>query len=341
MENEIENHNKYLVITSIVAQGEVICLIAKKCLQHDLSLILIGDAKSPSSYYLEGCDYYSLDRQYKSDFEFARVCPVNHYARKNVGYLLAMAKRASSIMETDDDNLPLDAFWTTSERFCRCPTVLNGGWVNIYSYFSDRLIWPRGFPLKQISNKPPLLDSVEVTLADCPIQQGLADENPDVDAIYRLLFQLPHRFSNGSPVALSNGSWCPFNSQNTVWWPVAFKLMYLPAYCSFRMTDIWRSFIAQRIAWLNNWSVLFRPATVVQKRNEHDLMKDFEQEVPGYLNNSGICEILENLPLKAGYDEIGDNMRICYEKMVEMALVRPDELDLLEVWLKETKLLGY
>ena len=119
----------------------------------------------------------------------------------------------------------------------------------------------------------------------CPIQQGLVDGDPDVDAVYRLVLDLPFRFERGASVALGTGAWCPFNSQNTSWWPDAYALMYLPAYCSFRMTDIWRSFVAQRIAWENGWSVLFREATVRQRRNPHDLMRDFRDEVPGY-----VCE---------------------------------------------------
>ena len=88
----------------------------------------------------------------------------------------------------------------------------------------------------------------------CPIQQGLADGNPDVDAIFRLVLPLPMNFGRKPPIALCRGAWCPFNSQNTSWWPAAYPLLYLPAYCSFRMTDIWRSFVAQRICWENGWS---------------------------------------------------------------------------------------
>ena len=76
--------------------------------------------------------------------------------------------------------------------------------------------------------------------------------------------------------------------------------MYLPAYCSFRMTDIWRSFVAQRIASVNGWSVLFRAATVRQRRNPHDLLRDFRDEVPGYLANREICVALEALRLEPG-----------------------------------------
>ena len=61
------------------------------------------------------------------------------------------------------------------------------------------------------------------------------------------------------------------------------------------MTDIWRSFVAQRIAWANNWSILFHEPTVWQERNDHSLMRDFKDEVPGYLHNRRIGEVLDRL----------------------------------------------
>ncbi len=70
-----------------------------------------------------------------------------------------------------------------------------------------------------------------------------------------------------------------------------------------------------------------------QDRNVHDLMKDFEDEVPGYLNNKRIVKELAELNLTAGKDKIADNMRICYEKLVGMSLVGSDELLLLDAWL--------
>ncbi|MBV5271274.1 MAG: DUF288 domain-containing protein, partial [Afipia sp.] len=79
--------------------------------------------------------------------------------------------------------------------------------------------------------------------------------NPDVDAIYRLTLPLPQSFREEQPVALGRNVWCPFNSQNTTWWKEAAPLLYLPSFCSFRMTDIWRSFVAQRIAWENGWHI--------------------------------------------------------------------------------------
>ena len=70
-------------------------------------------------------------------------------------------------------------------------------------------------------------------------------------------------------------------------------------------------------------------------------MSDFSQEIQGDLSNSAIRHVLEDLPLRAGIREIGDNMMMCYDKMVTMSLVAPAELNLLEVWLRETSFLGY
>jgi len=103
------------------------------------------------------------------------------------------------------------------------------------------------------------------------------------------------------------------------------------------MTDIWRSFIAQRIAWLNGWSVLFHEPTMTQQRNEHNLLRDLKDEVPGYLHNSKICEALSALQLRPGRDKIGDNLKICYEKLISMSLIDDEELPLLDAWLTDIK----
>ena len=215
------------------------------------------------------------------------------------------------------------------------PVVQDAGWVNVYRYFTDQNIWPRGFPLQYIQNQPPPYHLLNQTDVDCPIQQGLADDNPDVDAVYRLVLAVGQNFRKDRRVALAAGCWCPFNSQNTTWFSDAFKLLYLPSTCSFRTTDTWRSFIAQRIAWVNNWAVLFHEPTVKQQRNIHNLLGDFKDEIPGYLHNAEICQALQDLPLQPGKDKIADNLRICYEKLVSMAIIEAKELQLLDAWLED------
>lgn len=326
-----------VVVTSINSPNNALREIAQGCKANGADFILIGDSKSPSDFHLDGCRYFSLQAQKALEFEYAKVCPERHYARKNIGYLLAMKQGAQQIVETDDDNIPLAKFWERRALMVSDPVVCGvpKGWVNVYSYFSQDVIWPRGLPLDRVRDTVVPIESLPALQRKCPIQQGLADDNPDVDAIYRLLFPLPVKFVPNRRVVLDAGAWCPFNSQNTVWFPEAYPLLYLPFFCSFRMTDIWRSFVAQRIAWANGWAILFFSPTVSQVRNDHDLMIDFADEVPGYLNNSRIAAALQHIPLVEGADAIPVNLRLCYERMVELGVVKADELTLLDAWLTD------
>ena len=334
----MESPRVSLVVTSIAEPTEILRSLASGSQANGWSFIMIGDAKSPSGFFLEGCDYYDIRRQVRLGLKFAQAAPLNHYARKNIGYVLAARSGAAMIVETDDDNCPVGGFWSARTRTQRLPVCRDGGWVNAYRYFSESHIWPRGFPLDLIQQAVPAWERLPTEVVDCPIQQGLADANPDVDAIYRLVCSLPQTFRGDRRIALSMGTWCPFNSQNTTWWREAYPLMYLPTYCSFRMTDIWRSFVAQRIAWENGWGVLFHEPTMRQERNEHNLMKDFEDEVVGYLKNKDICEALSSLKLRAGTDHVGENMILCYETLIGMGLLAQGELDLLAYWLSDMAL---
>jgi hypothetical protein len=323
-----------VVVTSINRPTRAITEIARDAELLHAQFIIIGDRKSPIEFIQPGATYLSLDAQARTGFRYAVEAPTQHYARKNVGYLHAIAAGATVIIETDDDNIPRPDFWLPRAPTVAARLVETQAWVNVYRYFHAGLIWPRGLPLDQVNS--PLPDARTADEIYCPIQQGLADENPDVDAIYRLLLPIPFSFEQAEPIAL-RGAWCPFNSQNTTWWPDAFPLLYLPYHCSFRMTDIWRSFVAQRIAYANGWGVLFHAATVFQERNAHDLMRDFAEEVPGYLHNTAIREALEGINLTPGTAHIADGMRACYERLVALDLVGRGELPLLDAWLEDLR----
>lgn len=326
-----------VIITSINHPTQAVVEIARDARKLDADFIVIGDSKSPADFHQDGCLFYDVAQQQATGFAFAKACPTRHYARKNIGYLIAMQRGANVIVETDDDNIPREDFWLERSREVEARQIEDGRWVNIYGYFSDSQIWPRGLPLDRILDPLPPLNTA-VTKVSSPIQQGLADDNPDVDAIYRLILPLPLVFKKEKPIALRN-VWSPFNSQNTTWFPEAFPLLYLPFYCSFRMTDIWRSFVAQRIAYLNGWSILYHASTVYQERNEHNLIRDFEEEVPGYLNNEKIKVALDSLDLKPGVAEIPEALHACYEKLIEIGVVGAEERPLLEAWLNDLQAL--
>lgn len=329
------NQNAHIIVTSINEPNEVMRALAKGAIEHGATFSVIGDVVSPKEFALDGCQYYSLQRQAETGFRFAEVCPVRHYTRKNIGYLTAMRDAAEIIVETDDDNLPREGFWKKRERVQEAAVLSGAGWVNVLAWFSDERIWARGYPLDAVDAPMGAYDELKQARVDCPIQMGLADGNPDVDAVYRLLMKLPVTFRRGRKAALGEGSWAPFNSQNTTWWPEAYPLMYLPSCCTFRATDIWRGLVAQRVAWAHGWCVLHDEASVWQDRNEHSLMRDFEQEVPVYVHTRAIAQRLERLALSSAVGDCGRNLAACYEELVRGGYVGADELRLVEAWLAD------
>lgn len=326
----------YLIVTSISSPNDVLRSLANGAANFGIEFVVVGDTKSPSNFSLDMCRYYSVEAQRTLPLRFPKLCPVKSYSRKNIGYLIALSEGAQIIVETDDDNYPREEFWSQRERLIQAKIAGDSGWINTYRYFSGANIWPRGFPLEEVRRPVPSLVETSI-LVDSPIQQALADENPDVDAIFRLTQPLPQSFRNEIPVALGANAWCPFNSQNTTWWREAAPLLYLPTHCSFRMTDIWRSFVAQRIAWENDWYLTFHSASVWQERNEHDLLKDFSDEVPGYLANSKIASTLAGLNLKRGASHLFDNLHISYESLVSVGVIGKEEIPLLEAWTNDLR----
>jgi hypothetical protein len=332
--------NVAVVVTSISRPNDQLRALARGCQEMGYQLIVVGDEASPIDFHLEGCRFYSLKEQFETEFSLARLCPTRHYARKNLGYLIAIRDGAKVLIETDDDNHPHDEFWGIRARNQSVAMLSNNGWVNVYRYFSEANIWPRGLPLNHIKDQLPPFESLRVQSVNCPIQQGLVNNNPDVDAIYRLVSTLPQSFRKDRRIALTFGSWCPFNSQNTTWWRDVFPLLYLPAYCSFRMTDIWRGFVAQRIAWAYRFGVLFHEPNVSQQRNEHDLMRDFRDETAGYLQNEDICEALSNLSLDSEPAKMKDNLYDCYQTLVCNGWLCAEEMKLVEAWLNDLEKLS-
>lgn len=334
------------VITTIQEPTPSVHRLVARLAECGSNLIVAGDAKGPKRFAGPAdkpwpVEFLSLAEQQASGFALAKRLPVKHYARKNLAYLRAIQVGADCIYETDDDNAPNQAWHIRQEHVIESRVVPQAEhrWINVYRYFSQGNIWPRGLPLDEIRTiLPEAMPSK--TEKRCPIQQGLVNGSPDVDAIWRLVLDRDFEFEIGASVCLEPGNWCPFNTQSTWWWPVSFPLLYLPSYCSFRMCDIWKSFVAQRCLWELGMGVAFHASEVRQDRNQHDLLRDFEDEVVGYKNNRSIAEALAGVRLEAGAGNVKGNLLLCYEALVQADVLPSDEMDLVNAWLDDLQQLG-
>jgi hypothetical protein len=104
------------------------------------------------------------------------------------------------------------------------------------------------------------------------------------------------------------------------------------------MTDIWRSFVAQRCLWEMGEGLIFHSPSVIQERNEHDILKDFEEEIPGYLKNDKLVSCLADLTLPAK-DPLA-MLSACYEVLVRAGFFPAEELSILRAWCREFERIG-
>jgi hypothetical protein len=322
----------FIVITTIYPPTEAINIFSK---MSNFKLVVVGDKKTPSDWQCENTTYISLEAQKKLGYELSKMLPYNHYCRKMIGYLNAISNDAEVIIDTDDDNIPKTNWGFPAFEGSYSSIPENRGFVNTYALFSEQTIWPRGLPLKYIKKSIDYINGLETheKRINIGIWQGLADKNPDVDAIYRLTSDEECFFKDSTPIALGKGSISPFNTQNTAIRKELFPLLYLPTSVTFRFTDILRGYVAQPIMWLYDYHLGFTNATVVQERNPHDYFKDFESEIPMYLNAEKAIEIV-NSSISKNFGII-DNLYNAYTNLAKGKIVDEKEMYTLSAWLED------
>jgi hypothetical protein len=325
--------NKFIIITSIHYPTKALTAFSQF---QDWQVVVVADRKTPTDWQLENVKILTVEEQESLPLETVKFLPWNHYARKNLGYLYALMHGAELLYETDDDNIPYESWQTFFPFDLEVEAEVHANpakFINVYHHFCDEQVWPRGFPLTAVLNSRAETQPLQRQLARkiAPVQQGLADLEPDVDAIYRLTIGKPVTFTKSTPLYLAPGSYCPFNSQNTLWYPEAFPYLFLPAFVPSRVTDIWRGYIAQRFLHQQNQGVLFCSASVYQERNYHNLHHDFVEELDLYTRTEELIAVLD--AYNAGY--AGIMAHLLQHKFVQQA-----EVDLFKAWLHDLGQMG-
>ena len=303
------------------------------------AVLVVGDLKSPEHYALPGVRFIPVAEQRTLPWKSLAQLPFNHYCRKMIGYLEAVQAGCDIVFDTDDDNCLIVGtqgnIWTQSCASEVTAQIADEPYVNVYRHFTDQAIWPRGFPLDLIGKGTTQALGIRPRADAAPIGiwQGLANGDPDVDAIYRLVSNTACTFNDAPAVALPPGLCCPFNSQNTAFARDLLPLMYLPAFVSFRYTDILRGLVAQPVLWAAGSRLAFTAASVFQDRNVHDYMKDFQSEVSMYLTGRQAFAIA--VDTARADRSVADNLRAIYAQLETHQIVEARELALLDLWLDD------
>ena len=140
--------NLWIVITTINSPTEAILKYIELSKKFGFRVLIVGDEITPTSYADLDCEFLSIDKQRQIEEEWGQKYPSRHYARKNFGYYYAASKGADFVFDTDDDNLPYNDFTEFLLKDFRVGTPEKDGFVNVYRFFVDAQVWPRGFPLR-------------------------------------------------------------------------------------------------------------------------------------------------------------------------------------------------
>jgi len=329
--NDIFFKDKCIIITTINKPTEA---ILKHINNKNYDTIIVGDIKTPDEYSKLNCIFLDIKSQKKLFNDLCEMIPYNHYCRKNLGYLYAIKKGYKIIYETDDDNIPYDDFddvFPTSEQ--KIITENNNTWINIFKYFTNNAyIWPRGLPLSLLKKE------ANYSINNCnkipSIINGLVENDPDVDACFRLIcnHQDHIKWEKNKSIIIDNKNVCVFNTQNTFWLNTdLFITMFIPCSVSFRYCDILRGIITNIILKKTDNYISYTSPNVIQNRNEHNLMEDFKSEFEMYIHNENILNYIENNT--ENVTNIKDLLKIIYDNLYNNKVISQVDIDILYKWL--------
>lgn len=335
-------------------------------------LVVVGDRRTDDAPWRtfeqngNATVYISADDQTALGYSSLEHLPWDHFGRKNVGYLYAVHHGATQIWDTDDDNVLIDpegltrlADFADSKEKMDVPLAAGEHHLfNPYPRFRpvrartarpEGVCWPRGFPLEYVKDTSTAGEEVRgrVSTDAVGVYQSLANNDPDVDAIYRLTKELPLSFlqsagkETGQKLALSSGRVASFNAQATLWMRKSFWGMLLPVSVHGRVSDIWRSYFVQCIMRDLGQHVAFTAPLVVQYRNVHSLIADLQSEVPLYTQADALTKWLRAWKPKDGNSGVAERTEQLFINLYEIGVLEEEDVRLVQAWLDDLIEVGY
>jgi hypothetical protein len=285
--------------------------------------------------------------------------PWNHFGRKNIGYLFAIHHGAKVIYDTDDDNEVVEEYNSlpyphqrSADRFLVLPEDQRSEAmtsINPYTFFGAPNAWPRGYPLDEVRSSTAgeaVVEAVQMEAKSIGVIQSLANNDPDVDALYRLSsLPLPFDFNeegNADLVALPpKDLMSPYNAQATLHFYRAFWGLLLPITVHGRVSDIWRSYFVQRLFWETGDVLAFAAPWVTQFRNPHNYMADFQAETDLYQKSAALVGYLGRIWQCDPQLSLMFCLEAIYIDMYNHAILEKGDIDLVQAWMHDLQSIGY
>ena len=210
--------------------------------------------------------------------------------------------------------------------------------------------WPRGFPINDLENNfmnGTKLDTAEVgdlSQSSIGVIQSLCNGDPDTDAVFRMTrpdstdFTF-ERSAKSLPLLIPSNMYTPYNAQATTHLYSAFWGLYLPITVPGRVTDIWRSYITQRIMKDVGLYVMYTPPIVHHARSAHDYLSDFVAESDLYGKTSKLLEFLNGWSSDA--NELPARIFDLWVELYERDYIGLNDVETAREWLNTLITVGY
>ena len=203
--------------------------------------------------------------------------------------------------------------------------------------------WPRGLPLDRILHPCPISQSIsKVSAEKVGVIQSLANHDPDVDAMYRLTRGTPFDFKTSAAndwMLLGRGLFAPYNAQATLYLQDALWGLNLPVTVHGRVSDIWRSYIAQRLFMDIGVYLVFAPPHVDQYRNIHNYLGDLKAEDDLYIKATVLVGFLRDW--RGHAESLPARLEELTVAMYERGYLELADVHLTQLWISSLIEIGY
>ena len=328
---------KIALVTTTINVPEVLRLY--RAHGPEVGIFVAGDEKTPYLLHLkdEIDFYYYYPDGDDHRWACSKLIGKNCIQRRNIAFLHALKWGADIIVSIDDDNIPLDCLYFN--EFKEVLTQRFNGLVakeRINWFDPGKLLLPhvtqRGIP----HDSEPYTEIGFGTNLKVGVAQGLCLGDPDINA-YERVSNMPNVTGvceiARAGIVVDPYTKTAFNTQST-----AFVRELVPALLLApqfkRHDDIYAALICRRVMYFTGHHVHYGRPFVYQQRNDHDLIKDLENEVWGLSHIDEFAEWLDGIHFPKETSVL-DMVQFIYSEIQSLEWMPPGVRELGRAWVAD------